>query len=175
MAGMRSFHFFSEEGSPPEKTAADYSEAEKTQFKKNFEPTAKNYRRFSKIVTAMFLLLGVLFLIFFILGSNKFLPEKYVGWVFIPWGSLLLISIVAALVLGVKHDPACPACKRGVGRALKTFCPECGSNQFVLGSLSERSHCSSCKKSFISGGMGGRSYKIRFCTHCGILLDDKGI
>jgi hypothetical protein len=159
--------------SPPEKTAADYSEAEKTQFKKNFEPTAKNYRRFSKTVTAMFISVGILFLIFFILGSNKFLPEKHVGWVFIPWGSLLLISIVTALVLAIKFDPVCPACERGVDRTFKTFCPECGSGQLLSGSFFKSPHCNSCGKVFGCGK--SRCYKIKFCTHCGISLDDKGI
>jgi hypothetical protein len=171
---MQSFHLVSEIGSPVGKTAADYSESEKAQFKKQFEPIAKNYRRFSKMLMTGFLSLGILFLIFFMLGSGKVLPEKYAGWFLIFWGSLLVIFILTAFVLGVKHDPVCPACKRGVDRALKTFCPECGSDHFILGGFFKKTHCNSCKKSFIGGGKS-RSYKIRFCTHCGIPLDDKGI
>jgi hypothetical protein len=171
MSEKRSFYFC--HYSPPDKTAADYSEAEKIQFKKNFEPTAKNYRRFSKIVTAMFLSVGILFLILFILGSNKILPGRYVGWLFIPWGFLLLISIVIALVLAIRFDPVCPACKRGVDRTFKIFCPECGSSQLLSGSFFKSPRCNSCGKVFGRGK--SRRYKIKFCTHCGISLDDKGI
>jgi ribosomal protein S27E len=168
---MRSFRL--SRYSPPKKIAAEYSENERAQFKKQFEPIARSYRRTSKRVVWIFLSLAFLFLIFFVLGSKGIIPQQFVSKFALFFTALLFIFIFAVLILAIKYDPVCPACEKGVDHVLRTFCPECGNEGLVHNSFFTRARCLSCSKVFAGGK--GRCYKIRFCTHCGILLDEEGI
>ncbi len=153
---------------PPRRTVAEYSEAEKKLFKKQFQPAAESYRKGSRFFLIGFVSLFVLFLFFFVLGENQVISQKDAQLIG-PWFvALLAILIFTALILAIKHDPICPACNNVVDRVLKAFCPECGASNLL-----SKTRCSSCGKR-LSGGKG-RQYTIRFCTHCGVLLDDKGI
>jgi hypothetical protein len=158
---------------PPAKLVSDYSDSERAQFVKEFEQIAQGYRRSSKIVVAGFLSLAFLFFIFFALGSNGFLPQGFVSLLVVLWIGLFFVFFLAALFLAIKYDPICPACRNGVDYALKVFCPECGGRKLVSGGLFKQARCLSCGKVFTRGK--GRGYKIRFCTHCGIPLNNKGI
>ena len=53
MPEIRSFRFF--HYSPPEKTAADYSENEKDQFRSEFRPIARQHRIFNYVFSIMVL------------------------------------------------------------------------------------------------------------------------
>jgi hypothetical protein len=154
MSEYRSFRLF--KYSPPEKTVADYSDAEKEQFQAAFKPIAKRYRLFSYIILAIcigsFLLLAV---------SSR---EDW-WWLFC---SVILFGIGYSILCG----PVCPACKRKVDDGVKTFCPECGS-KVSPGKLFKAPFCLSCGKRLLGGKR--RSYEICCCTHCGIFLDGKGI
>ena len=67
----------------------------------------------------------------------------------------------------------CPACTGGLCRRLKRYCPACGSVKLERGTGSLSAHCNACKKELWAGKHS--NYKIRFCTHCGIPLDEKGL
>jgi hypothetical protein len=166
MKKQHSFRFVNY--SPPQKTVEDYSDAEKKLFKTEFQSTAENYRRGSKFVAVGFFSFVALFITFWVLGANGIISQKFNGFFVICFVVLLITFIFAILILAIKHDPICPACDNAVDRVLKTFCPECGADN-----LFSRTECSSCGKKLFRGK--GRRYTIKFCTHCGILLDDKGI
>ncbi len=70
--------------------------------------------------------------------------------------------------------PICPACNRKVEVSVRKFCPECGSSDLTPKSFLLSAKCHSCGVN-LRRGKGGRSYKIRCCTHCGVFLDGKGI
>lgn len=150
--------------SAPSKMAADYTDAEKAQFKEEFGPTAKRYRLCSNLMVGALLVWGFLLVI----SATEVLPFSmdWLGGLFL----FLWLAIIGSwLVFG---QPVCPACGRGVDRALRTICPECGG-RLVPGKIFRLPSCSSCAKSL--GGGKSRHYTVRYCTHCGILLDERGI
>jgi hypothetical protein len=58
----------------------------------------------------------------------------------------------------------------------------CGSDRFQYAShvrgpaSSRRAYCPACDSTIDEGGGDlPRSYKIRGCTHCGLMLDEKGL
>lgn len=81
---------------------------------------------------------------------------------------------LAAMVFGFSLPGlSCPNCEEQLDRALLVYCPECGQN--VIDDLSERTSCTACGASFTRSGRGGRWWTIRWCTVCGVLLDDRGV
>ena len=154
MSEYRSFRLF--KYSPPDKTAANYSEAEKEQFRIAFRPVASRYRLLGYMFFAS-LLAGWLFW-FFTKRSDW-------GWAF---GGAVIFWIIYWILFG----PVCPACKRKVDNGVRTFCPECGG-KVRPGSFFKATHCLSCGKDLWCGKRC--SYEIHCCTHCGIFLDGKRI
>jgi transposase-like protein len=62
------------------------------------------------------------------------------------------------------------------------YCPQCGSDQYDHGRhvrgprMSHHAFCPSCDATIYEGdNEEPRSYKIRGCTHCGVMLDEKGL
>jgi len=159
--------------SPPRKMVEEYSESEKKLFREKFRSIAENYRWGCKFCVIGFFSLVVVFSVLAVLGTNGNISQKATGYFVVCLVVLMVVFISTALILAIKHDPICPACDNAVERVLKTFCPECGSRQILLGGFFKSPHCNSCGKDLWRGK--GRHYTIRFCTHCGISLDDKGI
>ena len=143
---------------PPEKTAVDYSKIEKEQFQKVFQPRARDYRYFTYLIYG----LSIIAFAFIIFSKNR---DKW--YVFF---GLFGINLIAYNLF----KPICPACKRNVDASIRKFCPECGGNDLTPQSFMLSARCHSCGAT-LRRGKGGRSYKIRCCTHCGIFLDGKGI
>jgi predicted RNA-binding Zn-ribbon protein involved in translation (DUF1610 family) len=154
MAGMRSFRIF--KYSPPERTAADYSESEKEHFRVAFKAIALRYRIFGY----SFLALGLAGFLLLVLSK-----QNYRWWLFF---SIMVFAVIYSLLFG----PLCPACKRKVEDGVRTFCPECGG-KLRSGGFLKAPQCLSCGKDLWRGKR--RSYEIRCCTHCGVFLDGKGI
>jgi transposase-like protein len=77
----------------------------------------------------------------------------------------------------------CPACQQDLEVArLGDYCPDCGARETIpkkevlTGAMNtEHPKCTSCGTKFTAGRSGKRIYRIRFCTHCGVFLDDKGL
>jgi len=148
--------------SPPEKTTDDYSEAEKEQFRKSFKRVTARSRKFSD--TALVALVVCLPLFIFS-RNNSFRTPVNVGF----------ISIVAFMFVGsVIARLTCPACKKAADDTVRSFYPECGGKA-TSGGLFYAAECPSCGKKLRRSVKGRRLWKIKYCTHCGILLTDEPI
>jgi len=155
MGEYRSFRLL--KYSPPEKTAANYSESEKNQFQESFKRRARDYRIFKYVVLGLFLVFA------FALIKFSRAEEFY----------LSLTFVCTYVFLYLLFRPLCPACSRNVMAEVKIFCPECGSDRISPGGFMRAKECLSCGEVLRQGK--GRSYKVRRCTHCGVFLDAKGL
>ena len=91
------------------------------------------------------------------------------------FGILAWFVAFGALGLSFLVRPTCPRCHSALDQ-LGTYCPECGVNGISKGSWLISANCKSCKRSLSFGGRSGqRSFRIRVCTHCGVLLDNAGV
>jgi hypothetical protein len=93
------------------------------------------------------------------------------------WGFILLMSawLGAVLITAFGLRLRCPACRKRLEPAKGAYCPQCGSDQFRLPRTADP-YCPSCD-CLISEGDGDscRNYRIRGCTHCGVMLDEIGV
>jgi|SRR5450756_2209395 len=144
---------------PPTKTASDYNESEKAEFVKIFRPRARDYR----CLKALFFGLCIAFFIATIIFK--------IDDVFELWFTLMAIYVVLYYTL---FKPLCPACNKNTDTRVRTFCPECGSGKISPGGFMRSIECLSCGE-VLRQGKGGRRYNVRYCTHCGVFLDSKGI
>jgi len=148
--------------SPPEKTAADYSEAEKEGFRQLFKPAVARGQTFNN---TFLILLVVCLPLFFFSRHTAFYP------LFIA----TFISIIAVMIVGsIVFQLRCPACKKPAEDTIRTFCPECGGKA-IPGGLLYAGECASCGKKLRRTVKGRRLWKIKYCTHCGVLLTDTSI
>ena len=76
----------------------------------------------------------------------------------------------------------CPACRKRLLPAKGRYCPQCGSDQFDGGShrrgpaQSRFVFCPACGGTIHDGdNEQPRAYRVRGCTHCGVLLDESGV
>lgn len=149
----------------PEKVVTDYSPEELAAFREDFAPSARHFRKRS--------------------------------WQLLPWGGLIVLftlglvvsdsagrgwllagilgSCVVVIVLHTRLPSLnCPACEGTVTSGMGAFCPECGARSVVPGHRPNHHHCTSCNR-WLLVYKGTRQYKVRACTHCGVMLDDKGL
>ncbi|HEY3901138.1 MAG TPA: hypothetical protein VGM54_21175 [Chthoniobacter sp.] len=161
-APMKSFRIYSREPvKAPARVASDYAPEEIGSFREKFRPIAERYRQRSRIagfgMAAFFLCIGLGFVV----------PKHLLTYLWIPAiCSWLFMFFVARM-------PVCPACQNRLDASFGAFCPECGSHSLQPGGWTWSPRCESCGKSMRRGK--GRRYKIRACTHCGLMLDDQGL
>lgn len=70
----------------------------------------------------------------------------------------------------------CPACRRRLIDRIGRFCPECGNRSLEEPDprdLLPAHPCTACSKK-LHWGKGAR-IQLRYCTHCGLLLDEQGV
>jgi hypothetical protein len=148
---------------------------ERTRFLHDFGPRAERHRRHRRIAFCMFFagLLGILL----------FMQLKVPDSVRL-WGSALLAAcaFISCIIIVVGMRLKCPACSKRLVPASGLYCPQCGSNQFQFGNhrreptAGRYTYCPSCNGRIAEeDGDGARSYRIRGCTHCGVMLDEKGL
>jgi hypothetical protein len=137
------------------------------QFRSTFKPQADRYRLYSSLFIPSCLLLfggGVLFQ--FCHGWAKIIPILTLAA-----GALLLLAVMFVPM------PKCPGCGRRFSSSITTHCPECGRasvTQRPGGLFRPPQHkCEGCGKELWAGK--GRTFKIRACTQCGVILDDEGL
>jgi hypothetical protein len=140
-----------------------WSEEEQKRFREIFAPTAKECRSASKYAQ-VFLGIGMVVCL-----SCFTLPKGFMPWaagiVVICW--LIVLSLKLSLV-----SVDCPACRCALNSPdFGDYCPECGAGKLVPAELFRAARCNACHKRFVSRSR--RNYKIRACTHCGLILDEK--
>lgn len=138
-----------------------YSPEERLNLCRTFAATAMGYRCRIRIMTCTVAGFFASVALMPLLGVNGVL-----------WIEMLCFLICVGAV-ATSATLVCPGC----GNPLETmgrFCPECGGTPLIPGNLLFKpTKCSVCGKSVRFGRT--RSYKIRACTHCGIVLDEKGL
>lgn len=160
---MKSFHPFSRKPvASPERVVTDYALEDIAEFREQFRPVVDRYRRRWRVA-------GFGLAAFFLcIISAQALPNHLFLY-FWAAGICLWFFVVFA----VPRTPDCPACHTRLGADFGAFCPECGSRSLQAGSWFRSPQCSSCGKSMRR--RKGRNYKIRACTHCGVMLDERGL
>ena len=167
--------FFRVEPVPPEKFIHEYSGTKNSRILNEFKPRAERYRRRNFI--AVSLMVGFIFGIMVL--SKVHIPDSVALWIcaFLVAGAFIASFI---LIFGLKL--VCPVCRKRLEPAKGLYCPVCGSDKFQYGShmrgesCSSYAYCPSCDGNIDEGGGDlPRSYNIRGCTHCGVMLDEKGL
>ena len=137
-----------------------------------FGMQVQRYRR--RRLMCFCLLLGSMLSTFPILSLN--LPNAVKHFGFAVSGACFFVALVVLLLSGRLK---CPACNKRLEPAVGEYCPQCGSDQFQYGRHRiERSikYCPSCDSTIgEDDGDSSRSYRIRGCTHCGVMLHEKGL
>ena len=140
-----------------------------------FKAHAQRYRRRKRI--ALSLLIG--FMLVGLLTMNINLSKEAAIW----GGGLMAVSwLVAVLILVVGLRLRCPACRKRLEPARGLYCPMCGSDRFEYGRhklgpwLARYPYCPSCEHKIAeASGDDSRTYRIRGCTHCGVMLHETGV
>jgi hypothetical protein len=148
----------------PVREVKDYSAEERAKLRDDFSSIAKAYRRLKRIVVYA----GCGFAGFVLLGwvLPKSLLSWCIGFAIIPW-------LVAMFAMTSRPRLSCPGCSNDMEWGFSRYCPECGGEHVQVRTSSRAGFCSDCAK-FMRRGRG-RNYKIRACTHCGLMLDQKGL
>ena len=146
-----------------------FSPEEQRRLREIFAPMAQKYRSGSRMAMMAF---GFMAATTF---TGFLLPKAYAGWIvgsgFICWLVFLGVGITR---LGL--ELGCPACHGNLfSRELGSYCPECGAGSLKPGTWFRSPHCDSCGKSFWRGKGRYYNYKMRACTHCGVMLDERGL
>ena len=137
-------------GSPPAATEA------------SFQPAASRYRRrLGRVVAA--LAAG-----FVLSALSLVVPDSLLKWLAVPAVGLIALGLILFFSLPVLP---CPACGRSAD-GFAGYCPSCGAAGLKWSWITG-AHCAACGGTF--GRYKYRNYKIRFCTHCGALLDRAGV
>ena len=149
------------------RVAVDYSDEERTRFREIFAPRALRYRCYSRLSVFVACSAFILWM-----AAIRFLPGLGIEWIC----GVLFLGLLALILYGWFSQPSleCPACHNAVdSRQLGRYCPECGSGRLSSASLMHAPKCGECGAVMRRGK--SRGYSIRACTHCGVILDDKGV
>jgi hypothetical protein len=161
---MKSFRLYFNKFEPPARFAPDFTAEELSDFRDAFRAPAERSRRYMRI--GYFVLgLGFLFILSGFVLPKAYLPYEAGGFI-TCWLTLPILAYKCSL-------PDCPACHNALDQRLGSFCPECGARALSSGGLFRAPQCSSCGRAMYR--RKGRGYKIRACTHCGVMLDEKGL
>jgi hypothetical protein len=143
--------------------------------REQFRVTAEEYRGRTRLLTWVFIpLLAAGGLLFAVAGSKHGRPPV----VPIPFGDTLGVTLLLFATVGFILGTAfwipklrCPECSRSLEDKPDAFCPECGAQALRTGFLGTR--CTACGRRL--GREKRRYYKVRYCTHCGCHVDDRGL
>jgi hypothetical protein len=149
--------------------AKDYSADERRRFKEAFRPQAAVYRRHRRVTLAWFFAaMGCGLLGAFVDGILK---KGLLASMMIPFFGCGAIWFV---ILMLTPRLVCPGCSRDIEVSFGDYCPMCGSKGLEPPRGIRPAHCTTCGMSR-NLGRGPRRCRIRNCTHCGLLLDEKGL
>ena len=167
--------FFRVDPIPPAAVSRDYPGAKRNRALNGFRPIAERYRR---RVAAARILLVVAVLGIAVLGAVQ------AGGRLAMWGAAFFVTcgLASGVISAFGLRLVCPSCRKRLEPAKGPYCPVCGSDEYRSGghlrgpSMARYAYCPSCDSTIDDGtGDEPRSYRIRGCTHCGVMLDEKGL
>lgn len=135
-----------------------------TDVRDSFKTTANTYRQNKARSNVFWMGGGVAALVAILLHRYSFVSAA----AFCTFLILATLSIRRAFSL---LSVSCPACKGDV-LAFGSHCPACGG-PFETLSWVFAPKCAKCSRHLGQGRL--RTYRIRYCTHCGAYLDETGI
>ena len=158
--------------------SGNYSAEDVARFQEAFAPIAARYHRLRRVVLlAGGVGLGLLFVVLFANGLGMLLFDRPLFKEGVPWYVNAALLAYLTILAGAKiASPRlrCPGCggflEIGIGR----YCPECGADKLET-DLLRRPHCTQCGTTMKRGLHGFRWYRIRACTTCGLVLDNRGL
>ncbi len=161
---VKSFRLYSGTTKPPRRYASELPPEELSRLREIFRPMATRYRRHMRTA---YIVVGVSFACI-LLGMvlPKTLFPWFLGGFFVCWLTLLFFAFLSPL-------PDCPVCHNRLDRDFGAFCPECGARALQPGSWFRAPQCLSCGRAMRRGK--SRGYSIRACTHCGVMLEERGL
>ncbi len=145
---------------------ARYTTEQAEELRRSFEAVAESYRRHGRVG-----LIGIAGFIFCIAGGALFLKGSRPGLaVIVPAAVCWVIGVIAIISA---PQLKCPGCGGRLDRGFGDWCPECGSDRLGPAGWLTSPRCDACGKRMRRAKT--RQYKIRACTHCGLMLDDRGL
>ena len=147
----------------------DYSADERRQFKAAFRPLAARYQRHRRTALVWCLVGGG----FLFLGAflDYKLNRPVLKWATIPFFGCEAVWFFMMMTMPRLY---CPGCSRDMEVPFGDYCPQCGCKDLEAQRGYKPARCGPCGKS-MNAGRQVRRYIIRNCTHCGLLLDEKGL
>ena len=141
-----------------------FTEEKQKRLREIFAPIAQKYRSRSRLALVVLGLVAVIILI-------AILMKTFNAWI---GGAFFICWLIMGVVVITQSSLKCPACRGNlVSEEFGSFCPECGAASLKLGGWFKSAHCDSCGKSLGRGRT--RQYRVRACTHCGLILDERGL
>ncbi len=128
----------------------------------DFQMQAGRYRRrirlFLKLVACAVILIVAALLV----------PDNWSIWLGGPGVALVLAGLITYFTCpGLR----CPECGKSA-EDFDRFCPVCGTDGLKRYQVTA-AKCNGCQRTL--GHYKMRNYRIRYCTHCGQLLDERGV
>jgi hypothetical protein len=158
----------------PEKVKSEkYSEADLARFQAQFRLDAQRIAKLRIFLGGAIIAFFTFCVGCFVLGA---IPAAVgVARACIPLAFLSFAVVLAALVW--QRRLKCPACRRRLFDRFGSWCPECGSRS--LGDpdpndIVPRYPCTGCGRKF-RWGKGASVFRLRYCSHCGVFLDEQGL
>jgi hypothetical protein len=164
---MRSFRLYAPRPTyAVERQVGDYTVDERAKFWEEFQPAADRYRRNRRI--------AIFFNLVVILGwlCVIYLPLRLQGW-WLAIPAIAIVGFISWAVFSGAFKLNCPACRNDLRFEFGPYCPQCGGRNMQPARWYKNANCPDCRRSLYQGKH--RNCKIRACTHCGIILDEKGL
>jgi len=156
----------------PAKAVADYAPEELARFRDAFRPGAERYRRCQQTEIIGILGIAIPGLLLFI--TSFVFPEAVLKLMF-PWFLILffILWVAAVCAFFVSGNLRCPACRNELETLKGPYCPECGARALKRRRWLRAPECSACGRVII--GRTGFGFRLRACSHCGVIVDEKGL
>jgi len=111
------------------------------------------------------------FLIVFTVGTIMVFASLFLSRNLSPGigGAGVALIIAAVAIIFARPRLICPSCQ-GYAETFAHYCPSCGADE-LRHYQATAARCSSCRR--VLGSYKWRDYRIRFCTNCGVSLEEQ--
>jgi len=131
-------------------------------YEEEFRPLAERYRKRMRLFVALFACALLLIV------AALFGPDSWAVLCGVP-GTVCVVAALATFF--TKPTLVCSACGKSAD-VFDRFCPVCGAETLHPYQITAAKR-KECRRTL--GHYKYRNYKIHFCTHCGVLLERRGV